>query len=305
MLRTDEARSSTKASYRSLWMILAGICLIGVASEAIASFGLHRVSKIEHRIHEEYRDSLELSAYSATGTPTMLLLGNSIPLEGVDLDVLRTAVAGKYDVHRLVFEQTEYLELYYLLRKLLRNGSRPHDIVLCLPVSHLIGDNSRGEYMARYMDAIDVAALSRREGLDATSASNYFFAHWSDWYASRAEIRKVLLGHMMPDAGNLALVLGYRPAPVFAVAEIEAKSERRLRELKDLCDQYGSRLTILVPPNGRTSDVEALVRVGNKVGVRVLVPIWPGELNRSMYRDGFHLTATGAQLLATKLGPEL
>ena len=179
--RTDKAGIRNWTSYHSIWLILAGVCLIGVASEAVAFFGLHRISKIQHRIDEEYRDSLSLPAHSAAGTPTMLLLGNSLLLEGVDLGSLQTAVAGKYAVHRLVIEQTEYLDLYYVLRKVFRSGARPHDVVLCLSVAHLITDDTRGEFMARYMDAIDVAALGRRKHLDATSTSNYFFAHWSDW----------------------------------------------------------------------------------------------------------------------------
>ena len=117
-------------------------------------------------------------------------MGNSLLLEGVDLDSLCANLALKYDVHRLVIEQTEYLDLYYVLRKLFRSGSRPHDVVLCLSVPHLIADENRGEYMAQYMDARDVAALSRRKGLDATTTSNYFFAHWIDGYATRAEFRK-------------------------------------------------------------------------------------------------------------------
>jgi len=303
--RADTASVHSRASDRSIWVILAGICLIGVTFEAIAVFGLHRMSRIEHRIDEEYRDVRALPAYSSADTPTMLLLGNSLLLEGVDLDSLRTSVAGKYDVHRLVIEQTEYLDLYYVLRKLFRSGSRPHDVVLCLSVPHLIADDNRGEFMARYMDTVDVAALTRRKGMDATTTSNYFFAHWSDWYASRAEIRKFVLGTILPDARDLATVLGYRPAPKIPIAEIEAKGAPRLLELKELCDQYGSRLTILVPPSLREDNVESLVKVGDKLGVRVLVPERTSEANRSMFRDGVHLNPAGAQIFTTKLGSEL
>jgi hypothetical protein len=302
---TGKSSADNRASHRSIGLILAGICLIGIAAEAVTLFALPRLSKIEHRIDEEYSGALALPAYAATGSPTMLLLGNSLLLEGVDLNSLRTSVSGKYDVHRLVIEQTEFLDLYYLLRKVFRDGSRPHDVVLCLSVAHLIGNDNRGEFMASYMDAIDLAALNRRQGMDPTTTSNYFFAHWSRWYARRAEIRKVLLSRLMPDAGNLALVLGYRPAPQIPISEIELKSEPRWRELKELCDRYGSRLTILVPPSVGEDNANALVKVGDKVGVRVLVPEQPGELDRTMFRDGFHLTPAGAQVFTAKLAPEL
>lgn len=303
--RSGKVVADTRASYRSIWLIVAGVCLIGVASEAISLFGLHRISKIERRIQNEYQDSRTLPTYSATNTPTVLLLGNSLLLFAVDMGDLHASVAGKYDIHRLAIEQTGYVDLYFLLRKLFRSGSRPHDVVLCLSVSQLIGDDSRGEYMARYMDAIDVAAFSRRRGMDATSTSSYFFAHWSDWYANRTEIRKVLLGRLMPDARELAVVLGNRAAHETSAAEIERKSEPRLRELKELCNQYGSHLTILVPASLGEDHTAALQRVGNQVGVRVLVPERPGEMSPSMFSDGFHLTASGARVFTGKLGPEL
>ncbi len=62
----------------------------------------------------------------------MLLFGNSLLLEGVDYPALRNALSDEYDVHRLIFEQTEYLDQYYVLRRLFRHGARPHDVVLCI-----------------------------------------------------------------------------------------------------------------------------------------------------------------------------
>src|ERR1017187_8257715 len=158
---TGNSKADYRASHRSIGLILAGICLIGIAAEAVIFFALPRLSKIEHRIEEEYRGALALPSYAATGSPAMLLVGNSLLLEGVDLNSLRTSVSGEYDVHRLCIEQTEFLDLYYLLRKLFRDGSRPHDVVLCLSVAHLIGNNNRGEFMASFMDAIDLAALNQ------------------------------------------------------------------------------------------------------------------------------------------------
>ena len=133
----------------------------------------------------------------------MLLLGNSLLLEGVDFPSLRGTMIPRYDVHRLVIEQTDYLDLYYILRTLFRNGSRPHDLVLCLSVGQLMADDTRGEFTARYVDAAGVADLAHREHFDATTMTNYMFAHWSGWFGTRAEIRKWLLGRMMPDIGAL------------------------------------------------------------------------------------------------------
>ncbi len=48
--------------------------------------------------------------------------------------------------------------------------------------------------MAQYMDAIDIASLGRRRHMDATTISSLMFAHWSDWFAYRAETRNARVG---------------------------------------------------------------------------------------------------------------
>ena len=234
----------------------------------------------------------------------MLLLGNSLLLEGVDYPSLRNALAQKYDVHRLVIEQTEYLDQYYLLRTLFREGSRPHDVVLCASVNHLIGDENRGDFMARYMDGIDIISLSRRKRLDATTTSSYLFAHWSEWFANRAELRNVLLGHTMPDMGDLTVVLGWRPAPKVTAEDVQLKAAPRLKELKALCDTYGSRLTILIPPSLKEDYAGVIEQLGSEMEIRVLVPEPAGAMASSLFHDGFHLAPTGAAVFTAKLEAE-
>src|SRR5262249_5049898 len=155
----------------------------------------------------------------------------------------------EYDIHRLVFEQTEYLEQYYVLRSLLRDGSRPHDVILCTSIDHLLENGTRGEFMSRYMGASDVASLARRQHLDATTASGLMFAPWSEWYAFRAETRKAVMGAVLPNVRDLATILGRQHAKLHTPDEVQAKAEPRLQELKALCDLYGVRLTILVLPS--------------------------------------------------------
>ena len=290
---------------RAVCLVLIGIVLIGFTAEAIARFALGRMSRIEARIDGEYGAAAALPAYSKSSEPTMLLLGNSILLEGVDLPSFRSTMSSKYDVHRLVIEQTEYLELYYVLRTLFRKGSRPHDVVLCLGVNHLVGEDIRGEFTARYIDAADLADLVRREHLDATTRTNFFFAHWSGWFGTRSEIRKWLLGRAMPDIGSLATILGFRPAPPMADSEIRLKTEARLKELKSLCDEYGSRLTIVLPPTLGDDHADVIRATGDDLGIRVVNPVKAGAMKSSEFRDGFHLTPAGAQVFTAKLVSEL
>jgi len=126
----------------------------------------------------------------------------------------------------------------------------------------------RGEFTARYQDATDLADLARREHLNATTTTNYFFAHWSGWFGTRTEIRKWLLARVMPGVGGLTSVLGFRPAPALSESEVRLKSEARLRELKTLCDEYGARLTIVIPPTLSKEDhAEVVSALGRELGV--------------------------------------
>src|SRR5215471_2471040 len=161
------ARTPAKA-HRGILFVLVGLVLIWLASEAGTMLAVHRVSKIMRRTQTEYRDAERLQRYSPGGKPTMLLFGNSLLLEGVDYPGLKKELSSEYDVHRLIFEQTEYLEQYFVLRRLFRRGAVPHDLVLCLSVSHFIGNDIRGEFMGLYMDPLDVVRLGNRRHMDAT-----------------------------------------------------------------------------------------------------------------------------------------
>ena len=292
-------------THRSIALVLLGIILIGLMAEAGARFALGRMSRIQRRIDQEYRSSLALPRNTPAGKPTMLLLGNSLLLEGVDFDSLRSALAPRYDVHRLVIEQTNYVDLYYILQTVFRQGSRPHDVVLCLSVGQVIADDMRGEFTARYLDSAVVPSLARREHFDATTTTNYFFAHWSAWFGTRVELRKWLLGQIMPDVVNMTVVLGARPASNIPVSEVLLRSGPRLKELKALCDRYGSRCTILIPPTLTEDHAEDLAALGREIGIRVLVPVGAGRMDKSEFRDGFHLAPAGAAIFTAKLDSEL
>jgi len=292
-------------AHRGIFFLLVGLVAIWLASEAGTMLAVHRVSKIMRRTQMEYRDAERLQRYSPDGKPTMLLYGNSLLLEGVDYPGLKKELSGEYDVHRLIFEQTEYLEQYYVLRRLFRRGAAPHDLVICLSVSHLIGDDIRGEFMGVYMDSTDIVRLGSRRHMDATSISGLLFAHFSEWFADRAETRKAVLGAALPDMRDLATRLAWvrvKPADPAAIKEVATP---RLLEMKKLCDQYGVRLTVLVPPTLAKDRTDVLEEAATAAGVRVLVPVAPGGMNESFFRDGFHLNQAGAAIFTAKLASEL
>jgi hypothetical protein len=301
----SESRWHKRNTDRSIFAIVLGILFIMLASEGATVFGIRRISKIMRRTTQEYRDSEHLKDFSESGTPTMLLLGNSLLLEGVDYPTLRSVLSDEFEIHRLVFEQTEYLDQYYVLRRLFRHGARPQYIVLFTSVNQFIDNGTRGDFMSRYIDSIDIISLGRRQHAGATALSSSMFAHWSEWFAYRAETRKVLLGRIMPDVGTLAMTLGVRPVASISPEQIRVESSSRLKELKELCDQYGSRLAIVVPPLLEQEHADDLKLAGKDADVRVLIPVPPGTMHASLFRDGFHLNAAGAAIFTAKLRSEL
>jgi hypothetical protein len=173
--------------------------------------------------------------------------------------------------------------------------------VLCTSVDHLLESDTRGEFMSRFMDVRDIAALGHRQHLDATTLSGLMFAHWSEWYAFRAETRKAVLGAAMPNVRDLATTLGWRTARPVTADEVRNNAQPRLQELKVLCDQYGVRLTVLVLPSLIEDHDDVLISLGRSDGVPVLVPEQPGALGPTLFRDGLHLNQAGASIFTAKL----
>src|SRR5271168_369303 len=99
--------------------------LLLCAFEAATRVGFTRVSAIESRTYTEYRGAL-----AVRGSKSVLLLGNSLLLEGVDLDRLRALLQPEMTPRRFVIEQTNFPDWYYGIRRLLAEGSRPDRIVL-------------------------------------------------------------------------------------------------------------------------------------------------------------------------------
>ena len=299
--------SSKPKAYRALVSLLALMAIASITVEITTAVGFSRVSRIQHRIHDEYVAARAVKRYGPDGHPTVLLVGNSLLNEGVDVPRFQKSMAPAYDGSRFVVEQTQFLDWYFGLRRLFQEGARPAVVVLFLNQRHLLAMETRGEYFAQFQMAHgDLAQVAREEHLDTTTASDYFFANWSVWWGSRTEIRKWLLGQMMPDLFTLTNLLTTGPGPAPPEQVVRSRGSQRFAAIKRLCDQYSARFILVIPPEEPVNDCcEALPRLGRNAGVPVLVPYAPGEMPSNMYRDGFHLTPEGASLFTDRLAQEL
>src|SRR5262249_38258814 len=94
-----------------VWLSV-GLVLLMLALEFSAPIILKHFSRIERRINGELQTARGLQPKDEKGRPTVLLTGNSLILEGVDIDNLRAALP-EYRVDRLAIEQTHYLDWYF------------------------------------------------------------------------------------------------------------------------------------------------------------------------------------------------
>ena len=291
---------------RALWCLIGLLILIGVFIEGIGREFSH-ISRIQNRVVSDYNAAIQLKPTGTDNKPTLLLLGNSLALDGVNLPEFQKGTASDYHVSRFIVEQTAYRDWYYGLRKLFNAGARPKVVLLCLSTHHLVVEGVRWGYFAHFlMDLRDLPSVVRMESLDPTTASTYFFANLSSWIGNKTEIRNWLLVKTLPDIvkfGNLFPDLP--PAPADDVVKVLAA--KRFREIQEICAPYGTKPVLLIPPNLDVHDpVQMVAEEGRKAGVLVLVPYRPGEMPPQYFQgDRYHLNDEGALLFTPRLVEQL
>jgi hypothetical protein len=286
--------------------LLAGLVLIFFGLEVSSSLILAHLSHTEQRIAVELRVAQGLQPATKDGRPTVLFVGNSLLLEGVQIDALRSQLATQYDVNRFAIEQTHYLDWYFGLRRLLQEGSRPSVIVLSLATDQLASHWTMGEAFAhRQMSARDFPLVVRETNLDRTTASTYLFAHWSKWIANKGFIRQCVMILTVPKFRDLAARIADHGPHVNDPKELINAAEERLPQLAALSREYGVRIVLMVPPTQREDHSHQIKQIGDSTGVPVWVLSPPGEFPRGYFRDGFHLNAQGSDIFTTRLSRQL
>jgi hypothetical protein len=294
---SSEERSTARGYWRPICAALATLVLLLGAFEAATRVGFARISRIESRTYREYRGALGIRR-----SKSVLLLGNSLLLEGVDLDRLRALLQPEMTPTRFVVEQTDFADWYYGVRRLLAEGSRPDRIVLCLDTRQLISNTLRGDYSAYYLiQTADLVEAGRNSGYNLTQISGLFFARYSLFYAGSGSFRNYVLNQVDRPYADILRKINEGTLPPVTEADFLAKACAHLERLQSVCSRYGARCDILLPPGFAPPGVQAsavrtrAVEAGKRTGTSVFVPVALNAWGSEMFRDGYHLNPMGAR----------
>ena len=301
---SSEEETLKRSYFRPIVGTVALLLLLLAGLEFGTRLVFRRLSRIEARTNADYRAALATRPGGGSHR-SILLLGNSLLLEGLDYDTLRRVMEPRTTPVRFVVESTAYLDWYYGIRRLLSDGARPDRIVLCLNLSQLLSNKIRGEYSAFYLIRTpDLVSAGREAGLDLTGTSGLFFGRYSMFYAARNNFRNFALSTVDAPYEETLHKFTVAPGAQWSDAEVLAGATPRLNSLRTICTQYGVGFTFLLPP-GFEKGAEGLIEAGRKSGTMVLVPVPQNSWQQDLYADGFHLNHKGAEKFTRLLAATL
>jgi len=287
---------------------LAAICALLILVFEIASvYLLNHRSATYARISRQYDEALKIRPAGAGEPPSVLMVGNSLLLHGVQVNRLQEMTSSRMRIHPVFLEATGYYDWLYALHGLFLRGARPQVVVLGVGVNYFLENGVRQDYAPMmFFNARDTLAVASDLKLDRTATSNLLLAHASTFWDTRSAIRMQVLNHMVPHLEDLFSLVNQKPA-VPEGREFAEMTIPRLQRLRELCEANGARLILLVPPTLDSENaVNRMAAAAQATGVEVSVPIDPATLSAKFYQpDGMHLNRDGAMLFTSALAKDL
>jgi len=296
--------SSSKPRALFYAKLLVGICaVLIVAFECFSNFLLKHHSETYARVSRQYAEAIKMRP-AKPGEPTsVLMIGNSLLLEGVDVDRLKKLTSSQMHIDPIFLEATGYYDWFYALQRLFREGAKPQVVVLGVGVNSFLANSVRQDYVPLMLfDMRDSLGVASDLKMDRTATSNLLLAHSSVFWDTRTVLRTQILRHTVPHYAELVLLLKPQPA-IPPPHQFQTTANSRLERLRELCEEHGAQLIILVPPTPSSEDaVRQMTLASRKAGVDTLVPIDPTALSVKYYQsDELHLNSEGAQLFTSAL----
>ena len=296
--------SSSKHAALFYAKLLVSICaFLILVFELLSGFLLKHHSETYARVSQQYAEAVKMRPAKPGEPASVLMLGNSLLLYGVDVGRLKSLTAGRVHICPIFLEATAYYDWLYALQRLFREGSRPQVVVLGVGVNGFLANTVRQDYAPLMLfDLRDSLGVASDLHMDRTATSNLLLAHSSVFWDTRSVLRAQILRHTVPHYQELVLLLKLQPA-IPPASEFQTIANSRLEQLRSLCEAHGAKLILLVPPTPSSEDaVRQMAIASEKAGVDTLVPIDPTTLSAKYYfSDELHLNSEGAALFTTAL----
>jgi hypothetical protein len=300
--------SGSKSKAMTYAKALAAICGMLILVFEIASvYLLNHWSPTYARISRQYDEALKIRPAGTGEPPSVLMVGNSLLLHGVEVNRLQVLTSSRMRVYPVFLEATGYYDWLYALHRLFLRGARPQVVVVGVGVNYFLENGVRQDYAPMlFFNARDTLAVASDLQLDRTATSNLLLAHSSTFWDARSAIRMQVLNHMVPHLEDLFLLVNQKPA-VPEGREFAEITIPRLQRLRELCEANGAKLILLVPPTLASENaVSQMAAAAQAAGVDVSVPIDPAALSAKFYQpDGMHLNRDGAVLFTSALAKDL
>ncbi len=299
--------SSSEATAAVYIKLLLAVCLLLLVSvEVWARYSLPSHSTAYRRVWQQSGEAIRSRRSQPGEAPSVLMVGNSLLLDGIDVERLQKSTSGRLQIYPVFLEGTHYYDWLYGLRRLFRHGARPQVLVIGLGMESLLQNAVRPESPMLLFDARDVVDVSSDLGLDRTATFNLLLSHWSVFWDTRRVIRMHLLRSAIPGARELFTLLNKVPGSRIG-PEFEALATSRLTTLRQLGETYGARVVLLIPPWSTSPDaVRQVIAAARKARLDPLVPIIPSALPAAFFEpDGVHLNAKGAALFTAAVESDL
>jgi len=300
--------SDSKSPALAYAKALVGICAILIVAFELSSIYLLKHKSLTYqRISREYDDALKVRPSRPGDPPSVLLVGNSLLLHGIEMERFRSLTSTRMRLYPLLLEATGYHDWLYGLRRLFHDGARPQVVVVGIGVNYFLKDGVRPDYVPMLMvDTRDTLTLASDMHLDRTATADLLLSHASTFWDTRSAVRTQILSHVVPHLEELFAFLTPKPG-VPDGSEFEATAVSRLAKLRELCEANGAKLIFLVPPTlASEKAVVEIEQAAHTAGVDISVPIDPAGLSAKFYRpDGMHLNNDGAVLFTSALAKDL
>jgi len=287
---------------------VVGACaLLVVALELCSVYLVRRYSVTFARVSRQYMEAVRARPAGPGEPISVLLVGNSLLLDGVDVAQLQERTSKSLRIYPIFLEGTGYYDWLYGLHRLFRHGARPQVIVVGLETYSALDNGVWEETPALLFDARDVLGAASDMRLDHTATTGLMLSHWSAFWGMRSLFRRRILRALIPNYDDLFPFIRSDDLTLPNGQDLEAMVSARVRNLRELCEAHGAKLIIVIPPTPASeNEVRQMVNASEKVGVKALAPIDTVKLAPNFYEaDAIHLNAAGAVRFTSALADDL